>query len=194
MNRVLLASAVAAAFAVAAPAALAETSESFVEAPTIVAAAPAAETSAGQRAAPERRAFRMPSERVEARLAYLRTALKITDAQQPQWEGFANVLRKQARDMDQRIGERRAQAGKGQRHDFRNVSAIERLERRQQRMQAQSVRLNEVIGAAKPLYAALSPDQKQVADELFARQGRPGGHGGRGGHHRHHYRGMHHGA
>jgi hypothetical protein len=30
--------------------------------------------------------------RIEARLAYLRTALKITDAQQPQWNANADVL------------------------------------------------------------------------------------------------------
>lgn len=183
MNRVFLASAVAAAFAVAAPAAMAE--EAAAEAPTIVAAAPAAESAGAQRAQPERRAFRLPSERVEARLAYIRTALKITDAQNAQWESFANVLRNHARDMDRRIQERRAQAHQGPRRDFRNVSAIERLERQQQRMQARSARLNEVIAAAKPLYAALSPEQKQVADEMLAAQGR-------GGHHRHHPRGMHH--
>ena len=32
-----------------------------------------------------KRAFAKPSERVEARLAYICTALKITDAQQAQW-------------------------------------------------------------------------------------------------------------
>ena len=103
MRKVLLAGAVSAAFAFAAPAAFAETVEPVAEAPTILAAAPAGEATATPRAAPERRAFRSPTERVEARLAYIKTALKITDAQQAQWDGFANVLRKQARDMDQRI-------------------------------------------------------------------------------------------
>jgi hypothetical protein len=65
------------------------------------------------------------------------------------------------------------------------VSAIERLERTQQRMTARSARLSEVISAAKPLYAALSPEQKQTADELLARQG-----GGR--HHLRQHRGGHH--
>jgi hypothetical protein len=142
----------------------------------------------------------MPSERVEARLAYARTALKITDAQQPQWENFANVLRKQARDMDQRFQQRhaqfearRAQRGEGApgaqaRPQGRSVNAIERLERTQQRMAERSARLNEVIAAAKPLYALLTPEQKQVADGMLARQGR-GGHGGHGGREQH--RGMH---
>ena len=42
-----------------------------------------------------KRAFSMPGERVEARLAYMKTALKITDAQQAQWNAFADVARKQ---------------------------------------------------------------------------------------------------
>ena len=186
MKKALLATAVAAAIAAITPGAFAQTAEA--EAPTTeMLAAATPETAPAQRAAPERR-FRLPSERVEARLAYIRTALRITDAQQAQWDGFANVLRKHARDMDQRIRERRAQGP--QAHGQRpQVNAIDRLERTQLRMQQRSARLGEVISAAKPLYAALSPEQKQIADEMIARQGR-GGHGGRGHHMRH--RGMQH--
>ena len=180
MNRVLLASAVAAAFAVAAPGIYAQASESPSEAPLIVAAAPAGEASGGQRAAPQRRAFRSATERVEARLAYIKTALKITDSQQAQWDGFANVLRKHAGAMDQRMQQRRAHAPQqgAQRAERRNVSAIDRLERTQQRMTDRSARLSEVIAAAKPLYASLSAEQKQVADGMLARQGKRGGHHG----------------
>jgi hypothetical protein len=121
---------------------------------------------------------------MEARLAYLRTALKITDAQQAQWDTFANVLRKHARDMDQRFEQRRAEGA--QRRDARTVTAIERLERAQQRTAQRAERMNEVIAAAKPLYNAFSPEQKQIADGMLARGQR--GHGG--GHHRHHHRGV----
>jgi hypothetical protein len=123
-----------------------------------------------------------PSERVEARLAYIRTALKITDAQQPQWDAFASVLRKQAQQMDDFRRTRHtegAQAG-----ERRHATAIERLERRQKMMAFASQRLDEVIAAAKPLYAALSPEQQKIADEMLARQGR-----GRMGHHRDMHRG-----
>lgn len=124
------------------------------------------------------RAFRMPGERVEARLAYLKTALRITDEQQPQWDAFANTLRKQAREMDARIEARRAQRAQSGRDG--QVTAIERLERRQERLALASSRLNEIVAAAKPLYAALTPQQQKVADELLAQR-----HGGmRHGHHR----------
>jgi hypothetical protein len=63
------------------------------------------------------------------------------------------------------------------------VTAIERLERAQQRTAERSARLNEVLAAAKPLYASLSPEQKQVADGMLAHRG----HGGQ----RQHFRGMH---
>ncbi|MDB5927696.1 MAG: hypothetical protein JWN13_6632 [Betaproteobacteria bacterium] len=184
MKSMLLTAAVAAAFASLAPVAMALSGDA-----PVVAQAPqqrAQEGSAVQRQASARR-FRTPSERVEARLAYARTALKITDAQQPQWENFANVLRKQARAMDQRFQERHARSeaargGRGEgaqgarRPDGRSVTAIDRLERTQQRMAERSARLNEVLTAAKPLYAALSPEQKQIADGMLAHQGR-GGHG-----------------
>ena len=191
MNRVSVALAVAAALGLAAPAAFSQSAE-VAEAPEIVAqAAPSTERATQSRAAPERRAFRMPSERVEARLAYLRTALKITDAQQAQWEDFANVLRKNARDMDQRIQQRMAQRGEpGARAERAQASAIERLERQQQRLADRSSRLNDVVAAAKPLYAAFTPEQKQIADQMLSRQGQHRGPHGGG----HHHRSMHRGA
>jgi hypothetical protein len=57
------------------------------------------------------------------------------------------------------------------------------MERAQTRLAASSTRLNETLAAAKPLYAALSPEQQKVADELLAPRGHRGpGH--RGGHRR----------
>jgi LTXXQ motif family protein len=196
MKRILLAAAVSSAFAVA-PVAFAEMGDAGNDAVVVAQAAQqrTPEGAGAQRQAPARR-FTLPSERVEARLAYARTALKITDSQQSQWENFANVLRKHARAMDQRIQQRRAQfdaarSAQGERvpgarrPDGRQVTAIERLERTQQRMAERSARLTEVIAAAKPLYASLTSEQKQVADGMFAHRG----HGGQ----RQHFRGMHRG-
>ena len=118
---------------------------------------------------------RLPSERIEARLAELKTALRITDAQQPQWNAFADTLRKQARAGDQRMKERMAQRQKGAKPA--PLTAIQRLERRQAFLAAASARTGEVLAAAKPLYAALSPEQQKIADDLLAKRG------GRRGHH-----------
>ena len=128
-------------------------------------------------AALEKRAFRSATERVETRLAYIEKGLQITSAQQTQWDSFANVLRKHARDIDERIQQRRAQAGQGAAPA--SVTAIERLERMQRMTAERYNRLGEVIAAAKPLYDVLSPEQKQAADQMLSRRGH-------GGHHRHH--------
>ena len=123
-----------------------------------------------------KRGFMKPSERVEARLAYLRTALKITDAQQAQWNAFAETLRNQARSADQRMQEFRAQREQGARE---RPNAIARLEREQQRHAASAVRINELLTVQRPLYLGLSDEQKAIADELLAprRHGRRIGYG-----------------
>ena len=130
-----------------------------------------------------KRAFTKPSERTEARLAYLRTALKITDAQQAQWNAFAETLRNQARTADQRMQEFRAQRDQNATREKPN--AIARLELEQQRHAAAATRINERLAVQRPLYAALSNEQKAIADELLAPRRHHGGHYGRGGaHHR----------
>lgn len=113
------------------------------------------------------RTQRLPSERIEARLAYVKTALKITPAQEPQWNTLANVLRAQARAMDSEITARRAATST-------TTTAIERLERRQRFLTAAAARTNDVLNAARPLYASLSDDQKKIADELLDRGSRRG--------------------
>jgi protein CpxP len=204
MKTSLLATALSAAFVIAAPIAYAQTADSAADSAVVVAqASPAAPSAGAPREARDPKQFRTPSERVEARLAFARTQLKITDAQQPQWDNFANVLRKQARAMDERFQQRRAaweaaraqngnQSGDAARLQSAQpprptVTAIERLERSQQRLAERSARLNEVVAAAKPLYAALSPEQKQTADGMLARHGQHD-------HGKNHHRGMHRGA
>ncbi len=149
------------------------------------------------------RGFSKPSERVEARLAYQKTALKITDAQLSQWNAYAEQARKSARDMDQRMADmqqRRSemhQPGKPA-QPGQHPGAIEQLEQRQS-MHAQAIRhINEQLAVQKPLYAALSPEQQKVADAVLGHGGMHGmagmserggkggmggpGQGGRGGH------------
>jgi hypothetical protein len=129
---------------------------------------------------------RMPSEMIEARLAYAKTALKITDAQTKQWNAVADVLRKQAKEKDAEFETMRANHEKGE-----QMSVIDRMEMRQKMMVTHAASLSELIAAAKPLYASLSDEQKKTADELLKPHwGGPGGmhgphgweHGGPGGH------------
>lgn len=145
-----------------------------------LAAAQSADPGARERSAHSQHAFRMPSERVEARLAYLKTALKITDAQAPQWNAFAGVVRSHAKQADQRMQERRARMEQAKGSERQRATAIERLERRQQFLATAAARSGELLTVQKPLYAALSPEQKQVADELLAPRFKRGHHRGGG--------------
>jgi len=112
------------------------------------------------------RPFSLPSERIEARLAYLRTALKITPAQETQWNAYAEVARRHARAQDERA--KSWQADMHERMHGPQPSAVERLERMQSFHADAVVRLNETLAALKPLYAALSPQQKAIADEILS--------------------------
>jgi hypothetical protein len=173
MNKLMMSALIAAGFATAVPLSMAQN------------ASPAPGVTQGQHAHRNhqgKQAFSLPSERVEARLAYIKTALKITDAQKTQWDNFAGVMRKQAKEGDVRIQERRAKmAGNTER---KRPTAIERLERQQAFMASASARIGERLTVQKPLYAALSPEQQQIADKVFASHGgKHGGHGGRHGGH-----------
>ena len=113
----------------------------------------------------EQRAFTRPTERIEARLAYIKTALKITDAQQPQWDAYANFTRKNVQEMEQRFQTMHAGGPEHSRHQRPN--AIERLER-QQSFHAEAVtHIAKLMEAEKPLYEALSPEQQKVADVVL---------------------------
>jgi hypothetical protein len=132
------------------------------------------------------RHFRLPSERIEPRLAYLKTALNITDAQSKQWNAFADVLRKEAKDRDAKITAMRAKFEADKDKPRPEVSVIDRMERHEKMMTDAAASLSEVLAATKPLYAVLSDDQKQTADELLAHRGGHGSfghHGGFGGFH-----------
>jgi len=169
MNKLLLTSLVSAGLIAAIPPAIAQ--------------APGAEGGPqarqfAHRQAQGQRAFRNPVDRMEARLAYLKTALKIDDSQESQWNAFAEVRRKQAREAAARIEQFRVQRAERQAKGA-PPTAVERMERRQAMLANAQTRLAETLAATKPLYAALSPDQQKVADELLAPRGR-GGHGHRG--------------
>ena len=152
---------------VAAPAALAfaQTGKPSASTPAPSANAPAATPSPRQF---PRRAFARPTDRVEARLAYIKTALKITDAQTPQWNAYADQVRKNARDTEQRIQSFQSQRKEGR----QRPTVIERLERQQSFLSAAVTRLNELLAVEKPLYAVLAPEQQRVADEMLAPRAR----------------------
>jgi hypothetical protein len=131
---------------------------------TGVAQQPAPGTAAPARERP------LPSRHIEGRIAFMRAELKITDAQQAQWERVVAAMRDSARQMDQMAQQLRAQRGQTQ-------SAVDRLDQRARFTATRAGTDKAFADAFKPLYASFSDDQKKSADDLFERRGGPR-HGG----------------
>jgi periplasmic protein CpxP/Spy len=119
---------------------------------------------------PAHRAAFDPGRHVEGRIAYLKTELKITDAQAPMFEKVANVMRENAKAMGDT-----AQSLRGDPNQPRTV--ISRLEARVKFAQLRADGEAKMLAAFRPLYQAMSPDQQKAADEMFEHHGR--GHFGR---------------
>jgi hypothetical protein len=102
----------------------------------------------------------MQPRHVEGRIAFLKTELKITDAQSQQWSGFADVLRANAKAMmtmhDQMM------------HDGATASAPEQAEHEIKMLSSRLEALKATAAAETALYAVLSDEQKKTADELLA--------------------------
>jgi hypothetical protein len=101
-----------------------------------------------------------PFQHIEGQLAYWRAELKITDAQRPQWDAFAGAVRDNVGKLQPAM--MAAMQGAGE------LSAPEQLERRITFGAAELDAMRAVQTAAKPLYDALSADQKKSADQLMA--------------------------
>jgi hypothetical protein len=100
-------------------------------------------------------------DRIDAHLAYARAALHITDAQAPQWNAFAEAARTAAQGLRQALAPAVQAAGQP-------LSAPEQLERHAVLLSAQLEATRTMARAAKPLYDALSDEQKRTANELMA--------------------------
>ena len=101
--------------------------------------------------------------RVEERIAYLHSQLKITAAQEPQWKTFANVMRSNAQNMS-RLFVQRTQAEQTQ-------SALDNMKQYAEIAQAHADDMKQLVDAFEPLYSSFSPEQKKVADTTFRQRG-----------------------
>ncbi len=102
---------------------------------------------------------------VEGRIAFLRTELKITEAQASAWNAFADALRTNA----QKLGAMRAsmmpQPGAGQQ---RAPTMAERVEAQERWLLAPLEGTRTIKSAFTNLYGTMSDDQKKTANELLA--------------------------
>jgi hypothetical protein len=103
--------------------------------------------------------------RVERHLTELRTQLRITTAQQPQWDGFAAATRENAAALHTRFEARAARLA--------TMSAAENMVDYAEISELHAQQLSRLGNRFTALYAVLAPDQQRDADTLFrAHQGR----------------------
>lgn len=96
---------------------------------------------------------------VDGRLAYLKSELKITDAQTDAWNEYAEAVKGRVgamQDMRESMME-----------TMRQGSATERMDARIKGMEAMVEALKAVKPATEKLYAALTDEQKKIADQLI---------------------------
>ncbi|MBP6338834.1 MAG: Spy/CpxP family protein refolding chaperone [Vitreoscilla sp.] len=110
----------------------------------------------------------------EKRLASLKTELKITAQQESAWQAFAAKATEQAKAMQaqhqQRMQERNKAAPA-------NASAPERMAEHLGQMKQHLAGMEGMQASVNDLYAALTPEQRALADKHFDRMHRgPGGH------------------
>ena len=97
---------------------------------------------------------------IDGRIAFLKAELKITPAQEPQWQQVAAAMRENANVLDRTIATAR--------QDRAEMDAVQRLELREQFAKARADNDARLLAAFKPLYAGLSPEQQQMANRLVA--------------------------
>ena len=113
-------------------------------------------------------------ERVERRITELRAQLHITAAEQQPWDQFAQVMRQNARDMDQVFVQRAQQ--------YPSMTAVQNMQSYAQIAEVHAQQLQKLVPAFQNLYNSMSDQQKQAADQVFRanaenhakRQGRKG--------------------
>jgi LTXXQ motif family protein len=99
---------------------------------------------------------------IDGRLAFLKTELKITAEQEQVWNDYADTVRANAKSMKEQCEEMKEAKGEDKRPPL-----PERLDLRTKMMEARLDALRAKSKALKPLYDALSDDQKKTADELI---------------------------
>jgi hypothetical protein len=101
---------------------------------------------------------------VESRISDLHSRLKITDAQKPQWDAVAQVMRDNAQKMVDLEKQRAANA--------KSMTAVEVVKSYSEVIDAHEDGMKKFIPAFEELYNSMSDSQKKIADSLFRSRAR----------------------
>lgn len=95
---------------------------------------------------------------MEQRINTLHRQLKITTAEQPQWDDFVGVMRENVQHLDQVFAQRGNPSDGTALDDMKAYAAI---------TQAHSDNVGKLLPAFAKLYDSMSADQKKTADTVF---------------------------
>jgi periplasmic protein CpxP/Spy len=98
-------------------------------------------------------------QRVEQHIRELHAQLRITPAEEPQWQQFANVMRENARSMDQEFSQRMQQ--------FPTMTALQNMQSYQRLADLHAQDMGKLVPAFADLYNAMPEQQKLVTDRVF---------------------------
>jgi periplasmic protein CpxP/Spy len=100
-----------------------------------------------------------PRKSVEERIADLHATLKITPAQEAQWDAFAQVMLDNAQGMDaaltKNVGDPAKQTAEQIMQGYADIAELHARD------------VKKLSAAFHTIYELLTPDQKQAADEMF---------------------------
>jgi protein CpxP len=99
------------------------------------------------------------SAEIEKHIKDLHAKLKITPAEESQWDAVAQTMRENATELDSAISKRESTAGRG--------SAVDDLNAYADIVQVHADSIKKLSTAFSALYDSMPDDQKKVADEVF---------------------------
>ncbi len=145
---------------VMAPLAMTLATAAFLAAGTMTPSA-YAQTATQSKPAAAKAATSMRPESVDQRIVQLHHELKITSAQEQDWQAVAQVMKSNAETMQNLVQETRSEGPRSQRN------ALEDLQNYQKFAQAHADGLQKLSSAFATLYNSMTPEQKANADKVF---------------------------
>lgn len=100
---------------------------------------------------------------VERRIADLHAQLKITDQQAKQWDDFAQTMRDNARKADQAFRDRAQK--------LPTMHAPDAMKSYADITETHAENMKKLASSFNDLYDVLSPEQKQIADQMYRKTG-----------------------
>jgi len=104
---------------------------------------------------------------VEKHIKELHATLKITAAEESEWNEVAATMRENAKDLDRAIDKRKANAA--------GATAIDDLKAYAEIAQAHASGVKKLASSFSGLYSKMTGDQKKLADEVFSHPNHEGG-------------------